>query len=263
LHPRLAIELARRGFRRHATYRAATVAGIFTNTIFGLIRGSILLAALAAADGPIGGYDRSRVLAYVWLGQALIGPIAIFRWTEIAERIRTGELASDLSRPADFQGWWLFDDLGRGLYQIVARGAIQFAIGALLVDLLMPDAPWRWAALAFSVLLAVVISFGLRFLANLWVFWTLDARGPLMLYTLLGVSLSGFVVPLDFFPSWLAAVQRALPFAGMVQGPIDVYLGTRSALSVLAMQVLWAVALLVAGRALLVVATRRLVVQGG
>lgn len=263
MHARLAIELVRRGFRRHATYRAATVAGIVTNTVFGIVRGSILIAALRAAGTPIGGYDEARTLAYVWLGQALIGPIAIFRWTEIADRIRTGELASDLARPADFQAWWLCDDLGRGLYQIVARGAAMFVIGLLLTDMVLPDAPWRWAALALSVLLAVVISFGARFLANLWVFWTLDARGPLALYTLFGVALSGFVVPLDFFPPWLAALQRALPFAGMVQAPIDVYLGTRSAWSVLLLQGLWGVALLLAGRAVLTVAVRRLVVQGG
>ncbi|MBV9255191.1 MAG: ABC transporter permease, partial [Actinobacteria bacterium] len=34
---RLYWEVARRGFRRYATYRAATVAGVFTNSVFGLI----------------------------------------------------------------------------------------------------------------------------------------------------------------------------------------------------------------------------------
>src|SRR6266508_505551 len=36
-------EVARRGFRRHATYRAATAAGVFTNTVFGFIQAFVLI----------------------------------------------------------------------------------------------------------------------------------------------------------------------------------------------------------------------------
>jgi ABC-2 type transport system permease protein len=261
--PRLAVELIRRGFRRHATYRAATLAGVVTNTMFGFLRGAVLVAAIDAAAQPIAGYDRARALTYVWLGQALIAPIAIFRWTEIADRIRTGELAGDLSRPADFQGWWLCDDLGRGAYQCVARGVTQLTIGALVGQLAAPASLARLPAFVLSVGLAVVVSFGLRFLVNVWVFWTLDARGPTALYSVLAVALSGFIVPIDFYPDWLVAVQRVLPFASLVQGPIDVWIGTRDAIEVLALQLLWAIALLALGRVVVGSATRRLVVQGG
>lgn len=41
---RLYWEVARRAFRRYATYRTATYAGIFTNAIFGLIQAYVLLA---------------------------------------------------------------------------------------------------------------------------------------------------------------------------------------------------------------------------
>ena len=47
------LALARAGFRRWSSYRAATLAGVFTNTVFGFIRVAILLAALRA-----GGNDR-------------------------------------------------------------------------------------------------------------------------------------------------------------------------------------------------------------
>ena len=260
---RLAIELMRRGFRRHATYRSATVAGIVTNTVFGLLRGAVLVAAIDAAASPIAGFDRERALTYVWLGQALIGPVAIFRWTEIADRIRTGELASDLCRPADFQTWWFCDDVGRGIYQVDVRGVTQLSIGALIGQVLAPN-PWgRVVLFVVSVGLAIAVSFGLRFLANLWVFWTLDARGPASVYTVLCVGLSGFIIPIDFFPDWLAAAQRLLPFAALIQGPIDVYLGHRSAAAVIGLQLVWATALAIAGRMVLARATHRLVVQGG
>jgi ABC-2 type transport system permease protein len=261
--PRLAIELIRRGYRRHATYRAGTVAGIATNTIFGLLRGAILTAAIAAAAQPIAGYDRERALTYVWLGQALIGPIAIFRWTDISDRIRSGDLASDLSRPADFQLWWLCDDFGRGLYQALVRGTIQIAIGAVIGQVLLPQPSANLLWFALSVALAILVSFGLRFVTNLWVFWTVDPRGPTSVLLVLMVGLSGFTVPIDFYPDWFATIQRALPFAALVQGPIDVYLGHRSVMTVLSLQLVWGVALLLVGRAVMTAATRRLVVQGG
>jgi len=37
-------ELARVGYRRYATYRGATIAGVFTNTVFGFLRAYVLIA---------------------------------------------------------------------------------------------------------------------------------------------------------------------------------------------------------------------------
>jgi len=42
----------RRGYARYAAYPAATVAGIFTNSIFGFMKGYVLLAVLAGGPSP-------------------------------------------------------------------------------------------------------------------------------------------------------------------------------------------------------------------
>ncbi|GIU87472.1 MAG: hypothetical protein KatS3mg009_1987 [Acidimicrobiia bacterium] len=69
------LALFRAGFRRWSSYRAAALAGVFTNTVFGFIRAGVLGAAVDAA-GPIAGYDRAAALTaaltYVWLAQGLI-----------------------------------------------------------------------------------------------------------------------------------------------------------------------------------------------
>jgi ABC-2 type transport system permease protein len=84
----------------------------------------------------------------------------------------------------------------------------------------------------------------------------------------MGVSfvLSGFVLPLPFFPDWLEAIARVLPFAAMVQIPIDVFLEQATGAEVaglLLLQALWAVILLGLARIVLGAAIRQLVVQGG
>ena len=110
------------------------------------------------------------------------------------------------------------------------------------------------------------MAFGWRFLLGLTAFWLLDDRGPRSVGVLLAVFLSGMYVPVVFFPGWLEASARALPFVSMVQVPAEVFLGKHtgaSAAGVVAVQLAWAAALALAGRIVLARAVRRVVVQGG
>lgn len=56
---RLYAAVAAGGFRRYATYRAATVAGVFTNTVFGVILVYTYLA-LWEEKPHLGGTTRRR-----------------------------------------------------------------------------------------------------------------------------------------------------------------------------------------------------------
>lgn len=258
-------ELAIRGYRRKAAYRGATFAGVFTNSVFGLIRGAVLLA-LIKARGPVGGYDAADALTYVWLGQGMISVTELWAWVEISERVASGDVAIDLGRPLDFQGQWLAQDLGRALYQLLFRGLPPFAIGMLLFHLRVPASIESAAGFAASVALAVLISFGLRFLVNMVAFWVFDYRGVVAASTVLWSLLCGLAVPLSMFPGWTRTVVEALPLAGVMQVPIDVFLGLHRGgdlVAALGFQLGWAAVLLLAGRALLAVGVRRLVVQGG
>ena len=87
-------EVARRGYRRYAAYPAATVAGAFTNTVFGFMQAYILLAVYRHRT-HVGGYDASDTVTYVWLAQALIMTVYIFGWTDFAQ---FGELVSPSQR---------------------------------------------------------------------------------------------------------------------------------------------------------------------
>ncbi len=262
---RLYWEIARRGYRRYAAYPLATAAGIFTNTIFGFMRGYVLLAVFRLREN-VGGYDVADTITYTWLTQSLIMAVFIWGWVELAERIRTGDIATDLQRPLDLQLYGLAFDLGRALYHLLYRGVVPFCIGALAFDLRFPEDPLLWIAFGVSVALAVCVSFAFRFLYNLVAFWLLDYRGPVILAVVTVLFFSGFLVPLAFFPEWLRDVAYVLPFAAMIQMPVDIFLekyGALEVVGILAVQATWAVALLLLGRVVLAAATRKLVVQGG
>jgi ABC-2 type transport system permease protein len=261
---RLDWEIAKRGWRRYAAYPFATAAGMFTNTVFGFIQAYILLAVYQhRAD--VGGYDARDTVTYVWLAQALIMTVYIFGWYELALRIKDGSIATDLARPLDPQRYWLAYDLGRAPYHLLFRGIPPFVVGALVFDLHYPT-PLAAIAFLVSVTLAVVVSLGFRFLYNSAAFWLLDYRGIATFATCIVLFFSGMVMPLTFFPDWLRTIAHALPFASILQSPVDIWLGKRHGtglLEALAVQVFWALLLLGLGRIALRSGSRKVVIQGG
>src|SRR5207237_5273484 len=122
-------EVAKRGVRRYSTYRAATVAGVVTNSVFAFIRAYILIAVFRQ-QAHIGGFDVRDALTYTFVSQGFLIPMPMFGWYDIDQRVRTGDIVSDLYRPVDFQGYWFVLDGARALYQAMARGVPTVAGGA-------------------------------------------------------------------------------------------------------------------------------------
>jgi ABC-2 type transport system permease protein len=261
---RLYVEVARRTYRRIATYRSATVAGVFTNTVFGFLLAYVLLAVYdERAD--VGGFDAIDAVTFTFVAQALLMALGMFSDTEIADRITTGDVVVDLQRPYDHQAWWAGVSYGKAAYYLVFRGVPPFVAGALAFHLRLPT-PGNAVAFLVSVALAVGVAFGWRYLLQLTAFWLLDVRGANQLGWLTAQFLAGFFIPLVFFPGWLEAIARALPFAAMLQVPVEVWLGKHSGTglgAVLGLQLVWLAVLVLTGRAVMAAAMRRVVVQGG
>lgn len=262
------------GFRRYATYGTATAAGVFTNTVFGFILAYTYIALWDERPG-LGGYDQSEALTFMWVSQALLAAGALIGGgfqEEFQERVRTGDIAVDLYRPADLQAWWLAGDLGRAAFQLLGRGVVPLVIGGLAFQLALPTAPLRWLLFMVSVFLGLVVSFALRYLLGLAAFWLMDGAGINLMATVVTVFFSGMLLPLTVFPGGFGEFVRALPWAAMLQVPVDVLLGggggggvegAAGTAGALGFQAAWAVVLLGLGRLVQSAATRKVVVQGG
>src|SRR5262249_32144070 len=157
---------------------------------------------------------------YVWVGQGLIGVIMFWGWTDLADRVRTGDIVTDLQRPIHPVTSYLAADLGRAAQALLSRFGVPVALGALFFGLYAPN---RWLTsplFAASVLLAVVTSFGCRYVVNAAAFWLLDIRGAQLAWSLVSGVLSGLYFPLRFLPGWLAAVLwLGTPFPSILQTP--------------------------------------------
>ncbi|MFC4947056.1 ABC transporter permease [Pseudonocardia sp. GCM10023141] len=255
-------QLAAAGFRRYAGYRQATLAGLTANTVFGLLRAAVLVAVLAQR-GTVGGYDVSVAVTYVWLGQGLLGVVLMWGDMELSQRVRTGDIVIDLSRPWDLQTAMLATDLGRAGHGVLFRLLPPALVGAVFFPFRWPEQATTWLLFAVAAGLAVTVSFGIRFLLNASAFWMLDARGVVAVWGAAGGVLSGLVIPLSWFPGWAQAALAWTPFPSIMQNPIDVFTERGNALALIGQQGFWAVALFVAGRLALAAGSRKLVVQGG
>jgi ABC-2 type transport system permease protein len=255
--------LVRYGFRKHAAYLWAAVAAAFTNSVFGILRAYILIALWQARPG-LAGYDVHDAITFCFVTQALIGPMQLFGGgLGIPERIRTGDIALDLVRPASLQLWTLAEDAGRASYLLLVRGIPPMLVGAAVFGIVVPTDPRQWLAFLTGFALAVLVSFGWRYLIALSVCWLADDRGVAVLSLVMTTFLSGMMVPLHIFPGWLGELARALPWAAMVQLPVDLYLGKAPVMETLAFQTFWALVLLGLGALGTRAIRHKVVIQGG
>ncbi|MFC0533881.1 ABC transporter permease [Phytohabitans kaempferiae] len=227
----------------------------------------MLAVADAAAGGLAGGYNREQLATFVWVGQGLLAVILLWGWTELADRIRTGDVTGDLLRPVPPVVSYLATDLGRAGHAALTRLIPPVVAGLLFFDLYVPE---RWLTgplFVVSMALAVVACFGCRYLVNAAAYWLQDVRGPMIAWTLGSGVLAGLYFPLRFLPDWATvALWLGTPFPSLLQTPLDVLVERDpppTQVGLVALQAVWVILLLAACGWVQRRAERRLVIQGG
>lgn len=254
--------VAATSFHRHSTYRVATAAAVLENTVISMLRSLVYVAVVKASDDVVG-FDTSEAITFAFVSGMIESSYWITYPTEIGERIRSGDVVTDLYRPVDFQGWWFASEAGRSAFAMLARGLPQLTVALLAFDLATPDTVGSALLFAASLALSFVLVFAWKFVVSLTGFWLLDVRGVVSLAGAVVTVMSGALLPLPLLPDGAAAVLRWLPPAAMINTPFALFAGGERALPHLATQVAWALVLLAAGRVVLGRAVAKVVVQGG
>ncbi|MBL7498866.1 ABC-2 family transporter protein [Frankia sp. CNm7] len=250
----------------NVAYRATVAASTLSNVIMTVLRGYLAIAVWEARPG-LAGYDLDDAITFVVLGQALVTTFAVFGgMIDVPWRVESGAIVVDLARPFGFLRWWLARELGRAAVFFASRAVPAGVVGVALFGAQPPASRAAGAAFAVSLALALLVGFAIRYLVAMTVFWTTDVRGVLAASSLALTFFSGAVLPLTIFPGVFGSVARALPFAAVLQVPMDVYLrpaGGAGIGQLLAFQAGWAAALFTVSWLVTRVALRRLVTQGG
>ncbi len=262
---RLFFEITRTAIRRHLTYRATALAGLFTNYFFGIFRIAILLALYGDRES-VAGVSVAGGITYMILIQAVIGYLSMFRWFDLMQSVYSGEVVTDMLKPISLFTTWMARDLGRAVVQFLTQGVLIVLLYIPFFDLTFPHSLLQWTSLAVVILLSWLVSFAWRFLVNLASFWTPNAIGIGRFVFIAGWFLSGFLMPLRYYPDWLVRLANLTPFPSTINIVMDTFIGVLSGpelVQAMLMQVAWAAGLFLAGQVVLRAGLHRLVILGG
>lgn len=269
--PLLAVLSAR--YRTLLQYRAAAFAGFVTQLFWGAVRLMILAAFYAAASGPQP-MNMTEIVAYVWLGQALLGMLPWNTDADFVRQVRDGAVAYDLLRPLDLYGYWYARTLAFRVAAPTLRGIPMVLFALLLLPaagfgdwaLTPPPSVAAFACFVVALMLAALLATAVTLLAHISLLWTISGVGMDRVLTGFVTILSGLVVPLPLYPDWLQPFLRWQPFRGLADVPYRIYSGNippAEASPELLWVLGWTVVLVVLGRVVLRLGVRRMVVQGG
>ena len=252
-------------FRELLQYRVSAVAGIITQIVFGWIMVMVYQAFYATSNRPQP-MELGQVITYVWLGQAFLG---IAPWNVdggIAELIRSGNVAYELVRPVDLYNVWFVRCLARRTAPTLLRSVPLLVLAGAFFGMKAPASLGSTAAFVAAMVGAVLLSAAMTTLTSTSLLWTVAGTGAYRLVPAAVIIFSGMEIPLPFLPEFLHPIVYALPFRGLADIPYRLYTGhiaPQDAPALLAHQLVWVAVLVAAGRWLLAVGKRRVVVQGG
>ncbi|WP_327010187.1 ABC-2 family transporter protein [Dactylosporangium sp. NBC_01737] len=258
-------------YRAHARAAALSALAYRGNFLLSLGGAAFQLIALLAvwkvllAGGQVSGFDWPHMRAYLVVAFAsatLVGTFVDFR---MSHRIRSGLVALDLVKPVDYQRARFAETVGGVWIEVVAVVAVVAVTVAAGGALDTPPGPML-ALFAASMILLVPLKFAVSYVSTLACFWTENFVGVLWARQALTNLLSGAVVPLVYFPGWLATSAQWSPFAGLTSTPALIFIGQASgthALLLVTTQLGWVLAMWFGARTLFRRGLRRLTVNGG
>ena len=254
-------------------YRLAGLAGASTGIFWVLIEITVYSVFYQFAQnqgaGISAGLTLKQVITYSWLAQVLflMQPMSID--AEILKKITNGDVGMELCRPLDLYFHWFSKTAAGRLTPLFWRGSVT-----LLAGILMPDA-WRILPPASlnALILMLVSTVSAFILCSSYAMLICAVRlnitwgdGPTYILMLAGGVLSGGYLPLQLWPEELQKLLFYQPFAGYLDIPIRLYLGTIApgdAGRAIFLQLLWSCVFILSGKVLMAKRLQTVIIQGG
>lgn len=190
------------------------------------------------------GYDRAKILTYVFGLLILRSLVLSSRTIDVAGDISRGDLTNYLLKPVNYFKYWFTRDLSSKALNLLFAVFEAGLIYLLLKPPFFLQTNFLLLALFFlAAFLAVVIYFLLLFIFSSLPFWFPEqAWGSIFLLFIFSEFLSGGAFPLDILPQSAQRVLYLTPFPYLLFMPLQIYLGKLSfliAFKAVAIALLW------------------------
>jgi ABC-2 type transport system permease protein len=196
----------------------------------------------AAGSNAINGLTLQDTLWYLMMAETIeLGRPQLAR--TISENIKDGSIAYLLNKPYDFMLYQLSNVMGETVFRAILNAIFGGATVWLLVG--APAHPFGLIIALPAILGAWTLHFCVNAMIGLLAFIVEDVSAFMWIYQKLAFIFGGLLIPLDFYPQWLQAITRALPFSSTIYGPARLFVSPTLALfvNVMLLQIMWIVIL--------------------
>lgn len=139
----------------------------------------------------------------------------------ISDAVKDGSIAYILSKPYDFLLYHYSTSMGETIFRAVLNALFGGAVVWWLVGA-PPDA-FGWPLVVITVFGAWTLNFCIAAMIGLSAFVVEDISAFQWIYQKFAFILGGLLIPLDFYPGWLQAIAKTLPFSSMLYGPARLF----------------------------------------
>ena len=257
-------------------YRIAAISGATVSIFWALIEVVVLTVFYTYGNisgDNINGMTLTQGIYYIWLAQFMVGFLGSSIDGDLLGKITSGDVGVELCRPLDLYWHWFARTAAGKVAAVSIRGSLTIICGAVLsligfgsIGLGLPVTLINFILFIISVFNALLFSTAYSMFMTsirLGISW---GDGPIHLIGITGMVLSGAHLPLQIWPDFMQSFLRMQPFAGYLDTPARLYVGSvsvESGLISMAFQFFWIIAFVIFGRIIMKNKIKSVVVQGG
>ena len=216
-------------FQSRLAYRNQVWSGVFGELVFMFARIAIWASVFGAVgSATVDGVSLPQMITYALLA----GPVLYWDYSrllrDLGTAVKSGDVSVYLLKPLQYPAYLLANHVGNFLFELLTVIVPVAVIVALAVGLVPPASLFHGLAFLGYWTLSFAMLFLLTAILGLAAFWLMTTDSLDWFFNAIMTLLSGGLVPLWFFPGWLAAIAGHLPFAWVSYYPAAVYIGQLS-----------------------------------
>lgn len=250
-------------------YRAAALGGLVCQFFWGAMA-ILAFKAFYETDPAAFPMSLQATASYLWLQQALLTMLGMGGIDpDFFNVIQNGNVAYELCRPVDVYGMWFSRSAATRVANALLRCIPVLAVAALIpapYGLMAPPDLLTFLLFLVSLTLALAVITAIGMIVYMITFHTISSRGVRLIAVNICDFFSGDIVPLPFFPDGFRQFCELLPFSATANVPLRIYTGDLAGpemVRLMLLQVFWAVALILVGKALERKELKQVTIQGG
>ncbi len=255
-------------------YRAAAWARMSTFAFYGFVHVVLILIfyryGVNAGAGERAGMTEAQAVSYTWLTQIVASILPVMGSdSTVRGKIVNGDVGIELCRPLDLYAHWFSRAMATKLAPFLLSLVPVTALAMLLpapYNLQAPASPEGLLAMLLCLCTGLLLSCSVVCLSYCLLLNLKWGDGPVNIMLVVTDLLSGSFLPLQLWPDWAQGLLYWQPFAGLLDFPLRFYVGTMAPGMVwqaVGIQLIWIIAFVAAGKALMSRSLRHVVIQGG